>query len=257
MTWALRTDLDLEAANAALPELEEAGVLGMSEEGGSTTLWFADRVAALPIAGRWEEVLDRDWNEAWKAGIDVVVVGRVTIVPPWLEPPADADVVLVVEPGMAFGTGHHETTRSCLAALQELDLRGCRVVDVGTGTGILALAAAALGAVDVVAVDVDPEAVRVARDNATAHGFAIDVREGSATAVAGTYDVVVANLDSPTLTRIAEDLVALVAPAGAFLASGVSLERADDVRSALGRAGLVLDLRPGREWALLVGRRAG
>src|SRR5690606_11673606 len=115
----------------------------------------------LPLEGTLEEVPDQDWNAAWKAGIEPVVVGRVAVVPPRLEPPAGAEVVVVIDPGMAFGTGHHETTTGCLAALQELDLAGTRVVDVGTGTGILAIAAALLGATQVEAVDDDPEATAV------------------------------------------------------------------------------------------------
>ncbi|MBA2530074.1 MAG: 50S ribosomal protein L11 methyltransferase, partial [Euzebyales bacterium] len=177
--WALYTELSLEEVNLHLAALEEADLLGVVEESGRATVYLRRRSDHLPLAGRWEPVPERDYNAAWRESIEPVTVGAVTIVPPWLPTPADAREVLVIEPAQAFGTGHHETTTGCLAALQELALAGRRVLDVGTGTGVLALAAARLGAAEVVAVDTDPLAVAAAARNADVNGVVVDVRAGS------------------------------------------------------------------------------
>jgi ribosomal protein L11 methyltransferase len=254
-TWALHTALSLEQVDVHAVALDAAGLLGVVEVDGRATVYLPHRVDGLPLAGEWELVPERDWNEAWKAGLEAVTVGAVTVVPPWLAPPPDTPIVLVVEPAQAFGTGHHETTTACLGALQELDLRGRSVLDVGTGTGVLALAAARLGAGRVVAVDVDPLAVTAARDNAARNGVTgVDVRPGSVEAVgAERFDVVVANLDTATISALAGGLAERLAPRGTFVASGVSRERAGEALAALDRAGLAISPRPGREWVLLVG----
>lgn len=246
--WALVTDLDLDAANAHLAALEAAGLLGIVEEHGRATAYFPERRDDLPIPGRWEPVPDEDWNARWKEGIEPVTVGAVTVAPPWIDVPG----ALVIEPAQAFGTGHHETTTACLAALQEISLAGRAVLDVGTGTGVLALAAKRLGAATVIATDIEPVAVETARDNASRNGLEIDVRLGSADTDAGPYDVVLANLDTPTLTALAGDLAAALAPGGRLVASGISLERVAEACQALVSAGLDTEVRPGREWALVL-----
>ncbi len=252
-TWALRTDLDLERVAVHLPTLIAAGLLGMAEEGGRAVVHLPARVDGLGLEGVWEEVEEVDWLTAWRRGLDAVVVGSITVAPPWV--PHDADAI-VIEPGQAFGTGHHETTQGCLAALQELELAGRSVLDVGTGSGVLAIAASRLGAREVVGVDTDPLSVEAATANAAANGAAVHVHLGSADAVERTFDVVVANLDTATITAVAPALAARLAPGGAFVGSGVSLERVDEAVGALDAAGLRCLVRPGREWAVLVGRAA-
>ncbi|MGH3665654.1 MAG: 50S ribosomal protein L11 methyltransferase [Egibacteraceae bacterium] len=245
--------------NLHLQALEAAGLLGMVADEHGTTVYLDRRSADLSVDGRWEHVPDQDWNAAWKAGIEPVIVGAVTVTPPWsaaegrnVAPGPPGSVVVVIEPAQAFGTGHHETTTGCLAALQELELGGARVLEVGTGTGVLAIAAAGLGAAEVVAVDTDPVAVAAAVANAVANGAAVDVRLGSA-AVAGSqpFDVVVANLDTDTLTGLAADLAGLLSPGGTLVASGVGIERAGQALTALEAAGLSAVARPGREWVVL------
>ncbi len=238
--------------------LEAAGLLGVVEVDGRATVHLPVR-ADVGLPGRWEEVRPRDWNAQWKAGIAPVTVGAVTIVPPWLAAPdtGPGSVVLRIEPAQAFGTGHHETTTGCMAALQEIALRGRTVLDVGTGTGVLALTAAKLGAGRVVAVDVDPLAVVAARANAQANGVRVDVRPGSADAVEGRFDVVVANLDTATLSRLAPVLEAMSAPAGSLSASGVATARRGDAEVALRDAGMAVRARAGREWTVLLARVAG
>ena len=255
-TWALSTHLSLDEVNVHLLVLQEAGLLGIAEQDGTTTLYLSRRVDGLPVEGSWTRVEDRDWNAEWKAGFDPVVVGAVSVLAPWHPNDDPTPVTLVVEPAQAFGTGHHETTTACLAALQELDLQGLSVFDVGTGTGVLALAAKALGAARVLGVDIDPLAVEAAADNARLNSLSIEVALGSADAVAGEqFDVVVANIDTATVTKLAPSLAEALRPGGAFIGSGVSNERSAEALAALEAAGLAVTASPGVEWALLRGRR--
>jgi ribosomal protein L11 methyltransferase len=264
VTWALHTNVDLESINLHLQALEAAGLLGIAEQHGRATVYLRARSDDLPVPGRWEHVPERDWNEVWKRGLEPVRVGAVVIVPPWLSPAVPAGGLnpphprapgaIVIEPGQAFGTGHHETTVGCLAALQELDLHGRRLLDVGTGTGVLAICAARLGA-EVVAVDTDRLAVEAARANAARNGVVVSVRQGSIEASRGElFDVVVANIDTATLTAHAAELVAALGADCTLIASGVSRERAQEAAAALARAGVPVTVREGREWVVLVGR---
>jgi ribosomal protein L11 methyltransferase len=254
VTWALHTDLPLDEVNVRLASVD---VLGMVETEGRTTVYVAERDDSLPLTGRWEAVPDRDWNAAWKEGLQPVTVGAVTIVPPWLDAPAGSAVVLVIEPAQAFGTGHHETTTMCLATLQEVDVAGRSVFDVGTGTGVLALAAAKLGASRALACDIDPAAVATAEENALLNGVDVEVRVGSVGVAAGErFDIVVANLDTATLVSLAGSLVGALAEGGTLIASGVSLQRAAEAVTAFRRAGLDVQQRAGDEWVVLLGRRS-
>jgi ribosomal protein L11 methyltransferase len=266
-TWAYVTDLDLEAVNVHLPALEDAGLLGIVEEtpvdGDGTaspdaaraTLHFPVRVEGLPIDGTWREIPETDWHADYRASIQPIEVGPLTIVPPWLGEPGPG--TLVIEMGQAFGNGHHETTTGCLAALLELDLAGKRVLDVGTGTGLLAIAAAHLGATEVVGCDTDPLSIEAAEENADRNGVDLALHLGSIDAVPqGTFDVVVANIDTATLGRLAGDIVARIARRGALVASGVSIERREEAVAAFEAAGLAVMDRPGREWVVLTAVRA-
>ncbi len=258
--WALRVPADLEAVDVHRPALEAAGLLGVLEDAEGAVLYFPCPVEDLPEdlsrEGSWEPVPDRDWHAAWRESVTPVTVGRLTIAPPWAAEP-DEDT-LVLEPGQAFGTGHHETTAGCLAALQEVDLRGRSVLDVGSGSGVLAVAAARLGAAPVVACDTDPLAVDATRETAAANGVTVDVHAGEVADVPRPpegFAVVVANLDTTTLAGQASALVAALSPGGTLIASGVSLERVDQATGALERAGLSTLVRQGAQWAVLVGRR--
>lgn len=264
ITWAYRvTGSTLEELSDALTI---AGVepTGISEADGAATAWFDTRPdTPLPLAGQWQPVDEADWSKRWKEGLRPVTVGRVTVTPPWLAPDGpvvdpDGPITLVIEPGLAFGTGHHETTTACLQALQEIPLHGRHVIDIGTGTGVLALAARALGASSVSAVDIDPVAIDVARDNVAAHGLGgISLAVGSCAQAEGPGRVVIANIITDLLLRLAPELVGLVAPGGTLLASGVALARTAEAADAFAAAGLRVDAHPGHEWAYLLGHRAG
>lgn len=254
MTWVLHTDLTLDELNLHVAALEAAGLLGMVEQDGRASAYFPTGPLALPVDGRWESVPDQDWGETWKAGLEPVRVGDLVVAPPWRASGGVGEII--IEPAQAFGTGHHETTAGCLAALQQLALDGARVLDVGCGSGVLAIAAAQMGAA-VVAVDTDPLAVEATCHNATANRVALDVRAGSAGDVAGAFDVVVANLDTATLTALAGALAARLRPGGTLVASGVSRERGAEAVTALAAAGLAPEVRAGSEWIVLVAQARG
>ncbi len=180
---------------------------------------------------------DRDWQAAWKATIAPVDAGRFTVVPTWLaaeHQPRDDELTVVLDPGRAFGTGHHATTTLCLELLDELDrahgLDGRTLADIGCGSGILAIAAAARGA-EVQAVDIDEDAAAVTRENAAGNHVQLRVTAGSVEAVDGPVDIVVANLISDVVRDLAAELVALTREE--LLVSGITVPRRDDVLGAL------------------------
>lgn len=193
-------------------------------------------------------VNEEDWAEAWKEHFPVMRVGRrVVIQPTWREHARQPDeVVIALDPGMAFGTGVHPTTRLCLAGIEEWAdqglVRGRQVLDVGTGSGILAICAGLFGAESVLAVDTDILAVDTTRANAARNGLAdvIRVRQGTLPlAEAETYDLVAANLIAGVLISLAEELAAVVRPGtGRLLAGGVFHQRESEVESAFESAGL-------------------
>jgi ribosomal protein L11 methyltransferase len=195
------------------------------------------------------DVAEEDWAESWKEYFHIERYGeRIVVVPSWRAFERGAgDVVLTLDPGMAFGTGQHETTRMCLEAIERHVRPGMRVLDAGCGSGILAIAAALLGAHEVRAVDIDANCVRVTEANARANGADAIVRaaEGSLggawpfaePAAAAGFDVVVANIIARVIIEIAVPLVAALAPGGRLIVSGVIGERERETCDALAAAG--------------------
>jgi ribosomal protein L11 methyltransferase len=223
--------------------------------------FFEEREAADEAAARHggavDPVPDEDWGEGWKRHFAPLDVGRVRVRPSWIdEPPPPGAVEVVLDPGMAFGTGNHPTTSLCLGALSDLlALRpGASVLDVGTGSGILAIAARRLGARRVAANDDDPKAVEVARENALRNGAAVEIAQAPLDAVEGTFDVVVANILANTLVELAPAIAAKLAPGGVALLSGIFGPQEAEVKSAYRAEGLHPlpsgDRREG-EWSLL------
>jgi ribosomal protein L11 methyltransferase len=226
-----------------------------------------DARAALAAAGitatvQAQSVDEEDWAESWKRHFHPLRVGEhLVIVPTWREfTPLPGDIVLRLDPGMAFGTGQHETTRMCLEALERTVRPGARVLDAGCGSGILAVAAAKLGAAHVTALDMDDNCVRVARDNAALNGVAerviVSARElGEPTD--GEYDVIVANIIARTIIDAAEALVGALSRGGMLIVSGVIAEREADVVAALDTAGgRVIATRADGEWRCIEATRA-
>lgn len=185
------------------------------------------------------DVPDEGWALEVQQDLGAVRVGQLVVAPPWDLPPPGPDgcrgTTLVIEPSTGFGTGHHQSTRVCLLALQRLDLRGTRVIDAGTGSGVLAIAAAMLGAGSVLAVDVDDDAVAAARGNVERNGV-VEVVEcrtadlGTLSAVPAT--VVVANLTAFLLRRYAAQLDALVTAGGVLVTSGFTQDQVPLVTDA-------------------------
>ena len=210
-------------------------------------------------------VHEADWAEAWKAYFPVMRVGRRLVIrPTWRRHRSlPDDIVLALDPGMAFGTGLHPTTRLCLAALERLDDHGrvaaARVLDVGCGSGILAIAAAKLGAERVVGVDTDPIAIEVTSANAARNRLArrIEARHGSLPSGAGPFDVVLANLIAGMLVPLAALFRDELRPGGTLLASGIFVDREAEVTAAFESAGLEsVDRSAEGEWVALEARRS-
>lgn len=253
-TWVLHVDAPLDEVNRQWAALTSAGMVGAAEIDGRTAVYFRERAADPGVTGRWERLADRDWHERWRVGLTPVRAGRWTVTPSWLATGAADEIV--IDPGQAFGTAHHETTAACLRALDALTLDGRAVLDVGTGTGVLAIAAASAGA-HVTAVDVDPLAVAAARGNAARNHVVIDVRRGGLDTVpSAAFALLVANLDTATLVATADALHTAARPGGVLIAGGVSNARRHEAQTALVRAGFAVTATTGDEWAVLHGRRS-
>ena len=218
----------------------------------------AARLLTQPQAVTVEPLPDRDWRTAWHDHFEIVrVPGRRTMVvrPPHIPYTGNADeIVIDLVPGLAFGTGQHQSTRLCLGLLADQIQGGERVLDVGTGSGILAVAAGKLGAASVVATDIDPVAVEAARQTVRQNRLAdrVEVVEGSLP-TAERFDVVVANLTADLLQFLAEDLASSLKPGGRLIVSGLIAARQDEVAATLSKGNLQLQsVRAEAEWRALL-----
>jgi len=205
---------------------------------------LTDALKALGAEVSTAIVADEDWNELWKVHFKPRRIGeRLVIRPTWEEFEAGPhDVVIVLDPGQAFGTGDHPTTRLCLELLEQEPLAGQTLADIGCGSGILAIAAAKLGAHIIIASDLDPLAVAVTRENMVRNAvdFPAEATEGFAK-LDEPVDVVVSNIISATLIRLAPDAWKAVKPGGKWVVSGIYQTNWPDVRAAAERQGFVLE----------------
>jgi ribosomal protein L11 methyltransferase len=210
---------------------------------------------------------EEDWANAWKAYYGIQRMGQhIVIKPSWLEyTPHEGDVVLDLDPGMAFGTGLHPTTRLCLEALEQYVQPDTplNALDLGTGSGILAIAAAKLGGpgVRVLALDIDPIAVDATLENVERNGLSAQITVGQGSTLAAEpdapYDLIVANILATVIIDLAKSLHELLAPGGTLITSGIFIERGDSVIEALNRVGLpVRERRQEGDWLCLVSGRA-
>lgn len=215
------------------------------------------------------DVPDEDWARRSQENLRAIEAGGLIVAPPWDIPQAEdtdkvegrrqkADLpVIIIEPSTGFGTGHHATTRLCLLMLQRLDVRGARVLDIGTGSGVLALAAWKLGAGDVIAIDNDPDALDNARANIARNGAAasIDIICDSLDGLRiERADVVLANLTGAMLVRYAPELRALALDGGCLILSGFAPADVAVIRTAFAGLSVIHDSAEG-DWAALTLRR--
>ena len=212
---------------------------------------YGERVRARAI-----RVSDENWAARSQADLPAVRVGRIIVAPPWSPPPDSdpADVVVTIRPALGFGSGHHPTTRLALRGLQELDLGGRRVLDLGTGSGILAIAAVKLGARRAIGVDRDPDALDSAREGADANGVAAEVelrRRDIADLEPASAPIVLANLTGAALVRLAPIVAALVEPGGSALLTGILAEEEAEVAAAFREHGRVEWRAAEDEWVAL------
>lgn len=221
-----------------------------------------DRMSDSGIEGKIEVigVNEDDWANAWKAYYKPIRIGKhMVIVPAWekFEPKED-DIVVRMDPGMAFGTGTHETTRLVIELLEKYVKKGDRMLDVGTGSGILAICASKLGARECKAYDIDPVAVRVARENVKDSGLSnitCDVSDllRGVDRTGGTYDIITANIVADIIIRMSPDIGELMHDGTILVTSGIITERRDEVVDALTRNGLeIVEVREDNGWCAVV-----
>jgi len=208
------------------------------------------------------EVNEEQWATAWKKYYKPQkVTDHLTIVPTWedYQPESADEKVIELDPGMAFGTGTHPTTVLCLRAIEKYLRPGDDVLDVGTGSGVLSIACAKLGANRVLAVDLDEVAVKVAKLNVKVNKVqeVVEVKHGNlADHVDGTYQLVVANILAEVILRLVDDAYRLLSPGGVFIASGIIENKRKDVEEALRNAGFtIIDIESEEDWVSIVSRK--
>jgi ribosomal protein L11 methyltransferase len=248
---------DPSAPYIVTAHLAQAPDAGTRVESTERALWHLQAFGLRPVGPlRVRAVDDADWTDAWKEHYVAQRIGRVVIVPSWADEALDpGEVAITLDPGMAFGTGLHPTTRRCIEMLQLISPMPHRVLDVGCGSGILALAVLRLGARHAVGLDTDALAVAASRANAARNGLGdrFEVREGTLPAKAAErYPLVIANLVAAVLVALARPLARHLAPKGTLLVSGIIEPRATEVIHAMTAADLrVADRRNDGDWVSL------
>ena len=245
--WFERGEKERETLEAVRAHLEQ-----LRAQGGEVG------TLALELTG----VKDEDWSENWKKYYKPFRIGAHLVVRPTWEAyeAAPGDLVIELDPGMAFGTGTHETTSMCMQLLEKHLQEGMRVMDVGTGSGILAIAALKLGAAEAEGVDIDPMCVRTAGENAERNGvaehFTVLVGDLSDKA-SGKYNIITANIVAAAILSLAPHVPVLMAPGARFIASGIIDTRKDEVLAGLRAAGLEpVEIKEKRGWVCVICKNA-
>ncbi len=267
--------------DSLIKRLSENGCLGIIENNKSLVAYFPSTLDAdtikddltlletlLEKAGHSHEldydcalIPEKDWNETWKKSFQSVDIGKqFTILPPWEKNKKDR-INLIIDPGMAFGTGHHETTRSCLVLMENYAPKTAKekFLDIGAGTGILAIAARKLGYQHVIGIDMDTLAVDAARENVIINNVPdVEISEEGLAELRETFDVIAANLISGVLVQLAPPLFTHMNPGGIAILSGILIGQEGEVIDAMEKAGLRLreTYRDGK-WVSLVMERGG
>lgn len=272
---ALEALLEDSGALAVTIEAADARPVFDHRDGAEPTLWANCRVEALfdaredldavlavvtgagfaTVGARHELLADRDWQGAFRAHFQPLQFANLWVVPSWHAVPAGAELVITLDPGMAFGTGTHPTTALCLQWLATTTVTERRVLDYGCGSGILAIAAAKLGAREVVAIDIDPQACAVTRENAARNacpmltvGLPSELRQGQ-------FDVLVANLLLTPVLALADEFAGRLGPGGQLGLSGLMLDQIERVLVGYAPAFAMAPPRIHGDWALLTGVR--
>ena len=259
--------IDEEIARRIGDDVKVTGFYPMDERASDALSAVKEKIRNLPqlcpdvelgkLTVEASTIDDEDWAESWKKSYKPFRLGKSIIIKPgWEEYEAQpGDKIITIDPGMAFGTGTHETTGMCVALAEEYVKPGMTVMDIGTGTGILAITAAHMGAKSVLASDIDPMAVRVAKENVKINGF-----EDVITCVCGdlmekatgTADVIIANIIADVIIHICAAARGLLNEGGTFICSGIAREREDETLKALNEAGYTkLDVRHMGEWTAI------
>ena len=242
--------IDFRSSNAELiyAALDDFSPTAIDEHEDGLRAYFVTRdardAAQAALASQFDvssiEVPDDDWARRSQADLQPITVGQITIIPsPQSEIRNPQSAIIVISPSMGFGTGHHATTRLCLEALQRMDLHGKTLLDIGTGSGVLAIAARVLGAEHAVGIDVDPDAIQSARENLALNPGVSDVSFSVAdlrSHAVDPVDVVTANLTGTLLARAARTLLDITKPGGVLILSGLMTTERDAVLDAFAAA---------------------
>ena len=272
MTWRSLRVRGASEREAVLAALFEAGSGGVQEDGDAIITHFPEDIDLAALAdhlrtvspGAAIEIADTppvDWTEAWKSGVHAHQVGGLTITPPWLSPQGANERTIVIDPGMAFGTGEHATTRGVIALLPKVIRAGDRVADLGAGSAILSIAAVRLGAAWAAAIEMDPDAIGNAEENVERNGVSDRVRviEGEAAVVlplVAPVRLVLANIISSVLLELMPVIDAALVPGGAAILSGIlATERAEMLGALSPRWRMVDEIGAEQWWSVALERR--
>ena len=274
MTWlSVRVRAPAEDREAVVALLFEMGSMGVHEDGETLATHFPPPIEQEVLAQRLHKVSphsslemadtpDIDWSERWRDRIISHEVGSLIVSPPWLARPEDAERTIVIDPGMAFGTGDHETTRGAIRLMAGVVQASDTVADLGAGSAVLAIAAAKLGALRVVAIEIDPDAIENAEQNVIRNGVAdrVTVLEGDAAVMLpllGQFRVILVNIISSVITQLLPAIRDGLSPGGAVVLSGVLITESSALKGVLSSAGWSVDAEDVEgEWWSAVARRA-
>lgn len=237
------------------PVVRVSAVTAIGNAGFSALL--ADELDALAERGAYigevesRVIDDEDWANEWKKYFKPIVTDSVTVVPTWIAySPREGEKLLRLDPGMAFGTGEHATTRMCLELMRAA---GRSVIDVGCGSGILGIAAAITGAKSVYMCDIDPQAVKAARNNAELNGVVCEIEQADLLATSRRAELILANLTADLLIRMAPAVREHLEEGGKLVVSGIIAERLDEVKDAFSRLGYKVEKEAAEgDWRALV-----
>jgi ribosomal protein L11 methyltransferase len=247
---------ELDGAYPLWPVCDVSGLFETSANFAELERLFS-AAAIIPLHARTENLLDQDWQHTWRDQFTPQIFGeRICICPSWCDAPDPCEIIINLDPGMAFGTGNHATTSMCLEWLARSDsIANARVLDYGCGSGILALAAAKLGARAVRAVDIDADALQVCRDNAHANGLA-EIEITGVHAVAGEiYDIILANILLEPLLGLSEHFAELLSPHGTIVLSGILVDQVDRLLAGYAGTFKMIHQQHLGDWALVAGAK--